>query len=105
MALHQQLIHRFGGLAGVRDEGLLRSAVLRAEQRVHYDPHASVATVASVLAWGLIRNHAFLDGNKRVALASLVVFLDLNGFDLATSEEDEVRMVLRAAASEITEEE
>lgn len=88
----------------MRDEGLLQSAVLRAENKVAYEPTASVATVAASLAWGLIKNHAFVDGNKRIGLASMVVFTELNGYHLTCTEVEETGMVLRAAASEITEE-
>ncbi len=61
--------------------------------------------MAASLSWGLIKNHAFLDGNKRIGLAALAVFLEANGFSLICSVEEETAMVLRAAASEITEEE
>jgi len=52
---------------------------------VNYDPDATVASVAASLAWGLIKNHAFIDGNKRIGLAVLVIFLDANGFRLGCS--------------------
>jgi death-on-curing protein len=84
--------------------GLLESAIARAENKVNYDPEATVATVAASLSWGLIKNHAFLDGNKRIGLAALAVFLEANGFSLICSVEEETAMV-RAAASEMTEEE
>lgn len=82
-------IVRFGGSPGLRDEGLLQSAVLRAENKVAYEPTASVATVAASLAWGLIKNHAFVDGNKRIGLASMVVFTELNGYHLTCTEVEE----------------
>jgi len=105
IALHAALIEETGGSHGLRDVGLLESAIARAENKVHYDPNATVAHVAASLAWGLIKNHAFIDGNKRIGLAALIVFLDANGHRLACSVEEETAMVLRAAASEITEEE
>ncbi|HWB32725.1 MAG TPA: type II toxin-antitoxin system death-on-curing family toxin [Acidobacteriaceae bacterium] len=105
LALHAALIEESGGSHGLRDIGLLESAIARAENKVNYDPNATTVTVAASLAWGLIKNHAFIDGNKRIGLAALVVFLDANGFRLACSAEEETAMVLRAAASEITEEE
>ena len=104
-ALHAEQIRRFGGLAGLRDRGLLESAVARAEIRATYDPGASVAEIAAALAWGLIKNHAFVDGNKRVGFVSLVVLLDLNGWRLVCTEVEETAMVLRAAAGEISEDE
>jgi death on curing protein len=105
IALHAGLIEESGGSHGLRDAGLLESAIARAENKVNYDPDATISSVAASLAWGLIKNHAFIDGNKRIGLAALAVFLDANGFRLACSADEETAMVLRAAASEITEEE
>ena len=103
IVLHAALIEESGGSHGLRDAGLLESAIARAENKVNYDPEATVATAS--LSWRLIKNHAFLDGNKRIGLAALVVFLDANGSRLACPVEEETAMVPRAAASEITEEE
>jgi len=103
-AIHAELIERYGGSNGLRDRGLLESAVARAENKAYYDPDASVAEVAASLAWGLIKNHAFIDGNKRVGYGAMVAFLEGNGYGLTCSQEEETAMVLRAAAGEITEE-
>ena len=105
LVLHAALIEESGGSHGLRDPGLLESAIARAENKVNYDPKATVATVAASLSWGLIKNHAFIDGNKRIGLAALVVFLEANGCSLICSAAEETAMVLRAAASEIAEEE
>jgi death-on-curing protein len=105
IALHAELIEESGGSHGLRDAGLLESAISRAENKVNYDPEATVGSVGASLSWGLIKNHAFIDGNKRIGLAALVVFLRANGHVLTCSVEEEIAMVLRAAASEITEEE
>ncbi len=80
---------------------MLESAVSRAENKVNYDPDATVANVGASFAWGLIKNHAFIDGNKRIGLGALVVFLKADGFRLTCSVEEETAMVLRVAASEI----
>ena len=101
-ALHHQQIIRFGGSHGLRDAGLLESAVLRAEQRAYYDNGATVATIAASLGWGLIKNHAFIDGNKRIGLVSLVSFLKLNGYALPVSTDEQVAIIWKAAAGEIT---
>jgi death-on-curing protein len=103
--LHYQQIVRFGGSPGLRDRGLLESAVVRAENRALYDPTATAGQLAGALGWGLIKNHAFVDGNKRIGLVSMVTFLHINGFRLTCSAEEETAMVLRAASSAITEEE
>jgi death-on-curing protein len=102
-AIHEQLIARYGGVSGLRAEGLLASAVARPQHLAAYEKSASVASLSAAYAWGLLRNHPFLDGNKRTALAAMVVFLELNGCELSCSEAEETAMVLRAAAGEITE--
>ena len=102
-AIHSDLIEHYGGRYGLRDLGLLESAVARPQQLANYQPESSVAQLASVLGWGLLKNHAFLDGNKRIALAAMITFLRLNGHHLTCSEVEETAMVLRAAASELTE--
>jgi death-on-curing protein len=104
-AVQASLIDTYGGSHGLRDAGLLESAVMRAENKATYDPQATVASVAASLSYGLIKNHAFIDGNKRIGLAALVDFLKLNGHEMAGPLGEQESMVLRAAASEIVEEE
>jgi death-on-curing protein len=102
-AVHEELIARYGGVSGLRAAGLLESAVARPRNLAAYGRKTSVGSLAAAYAWGLLRNHPFLDGNKRTALAAMVVFLELNGWELSCSEAEETAMVLRAAAGEITE--
>ncbi len=104
-AIHSDLIEHYGGSYGLRDAGLLQSALARPHHLLHYRPESSVAELAAVLGWGLIRNHAFLDGNKRIGFAAMVTFLKLNGCSFACLEVEETAMVLRAAAGEMTEQE
>jgi death on curing protein len=104
-ALHTLQIELFGGSPGLRDLGLLESAVARAENKATYDEGATIAQIAASLGYGLIKNHAFIDGNKRVGYTAVVVLLDANGFRLTCSEEEETEMVRRVAASEVSEEE
>lgn len=101
--MHSDLIRVFGGSYGLRDAGLLESAVARPLQLANYSSDATIGMLAAILCWGLVKNHAFIDGNKRIALAALVTFLKLNGYRLTCSEAEETAMILRAAASEITE--
>jgi death-on-curing protein len=103
LAIHEELIVRYGGVSGLRDDGLLESAVARPQNLAAYGQKISVASLSAAFAWGLLRNHPFVDGNKRTALAAMVVFLELNGWELGCSEAEETAMVLRAAAGEITE--
>lgn len=105
LTIQADLIDVYGGSHGLRDPGLLESAVMRAQNKVDFDPTATVASVAASLSYGLIKNHAFIDGNKRIGLAALNDFLGLNGHRLAVSQGERIEMVRRVAASEITEEE
>ena len=102
-AIHSDLIEHYGGSYGLRDAGLLESALARPRHLLQYVPDSSIAALAATLGWGLIRNHAFLDGNKRIGLAAVITFLRLNGHQLTSTEVEETAMVLQAAASEITE--
>ena len=102
-AIHSDLIQRYGGSYGVRDGGLLESALARPQHLANYEPDATIAQLAAVLGWGLLKNHAFLDGNKRIGLAGMITFLKLNGHQLTCPEVEETAMVLRAAASELSE--
>lgn len=101
--VHGRLIEKYGGIAGVRDESALESAMSRPRNLEVYGGVTSVPHLAAALSWSLLRNHPFADGNKRSAFAALVMMLDLNGFDLSCSEVEETAMVLRAAAGEISE--
>ena len=100
--IHEQQIVRFGGGSGLRDEGLLLSALARPENLVAYgDP--DVAALAAAYAFGIARNHPFVDGNKRTALVTAAVFLMENGHELVASEADAALTFLALAAGEVTE--
>ncbi len=103
LAIHTDLIDTYGSSHGLRDRNLLLSALDRVENKLHYEPDTSVPALAASLGWGLIKNHVFLDGNKRIGLAALVTFLQVNSHVFTVSQEQVKNMVLRAAASEITE--
>ena len=84
LELHEQLIKRFGGSGGVRDLGLLESALIR-PQTGYYD---TLSLQAAALLQSLIQNHSFIDGNKRVAFATTVIFLRMNGYRLKVEPDD-----------------
>ena len=105
MNVHRRLIETYGGIDGVRDENGLSAAVARPQQLEAYGGVDAIAPLGAALAWALLRNHPFADGNKRTAFAALVMFLTRNGYRLTCSQVEETAMVLRAAASAITEEE
>jgi death on curing protein len=102
-AIQEELISRYGGIPGLRAKGLLESAIARPRHLAAYERKVTVPLLAAAYGWGLLRNHPFVDGNKRIALAAMVVFLDLNGWELTCSQAEETAMILRAAAGEITE--
>ncbi len=102
--VHGRLVETYGGLSGVRDENALASAIARPKQLAHYAGVTSIPVLGASLSWALLRNHVFTDGNKRIAFAALALFAERNGYRLTCSEVEETAMVLRAAASEITEE-
>jgi death-on-curing protein len=101
-AIHEELVSRYGGLQGIRDLGALESAVARPHHLASYLQRIFVPRLAAAYVWGLLRNHPFVDGNKRVALASLIIFLELNGWDWLASEVEETAKLLAAAAGEIS---
>lgn len=103
IAIHQELIATYGGVEGLRAPASLESALARPKHLASYKRGVTVPELAAAYAWGLLRNHPFTDGNKRVALAAMIVFLELNRWELACSEAKETAMVLRAASGEITE--
>lgn len=109
LAIHDEQLAEHGGGpdlcdSGVRDDGLLESALARPQNRLAYDATADLATLAAAYAFGLARNHPFIDGNKRTAFVAAELFLDLNGMILAASDQDCVLTMLRLAAGEIEEE-
>jgi death-on-curing protein len=103
--VHRRLINTYGGIHGVRNENGLNSALGGPQQLEAYGGVDSVAQLGAALAWGILRNHPFADGNKRAAFAALVIFLARNGYRLTCSQVEETGMVLRAASSMIPEEE
>ena len=103
LAVQRLLIAEHGGIPGLRDQGLLESALARPRQRFAYQPESTLFELAAAYGFGLARNHPFLDGNKRVALAMTALFLELNGFSLEAPEPDTVIVIELLAAGNLTE--
>lgn len=103
VALHDESIALFGGMPGIRDEGLLDSAIARPRNRDAYEPGVSLTRLAAAYGFGLARNHPFADGNKRIAVLAVAVFLALNGRHFDPDEAEEVRAILALAAGELDE--
>ena len=95
-------IAEFGGSAGIRDEGLLESALARPMNRFHYDGEARIPILAAAYAEALTRNHAFIDGNKRVAFHAMLLFLRLNGYRLSASEAEAAVAMLALSSSDMS---
>jgi death on curing protein len=102
-AVHLDQIREHGGLAGVRDEGLLESALTRPQHKWTYKRRPDLASLAAAYLYALVKNHPFRDGNKRIGFLTAVIFLGLNGHDLAVEEPEVVTMVRAAAAGEASE--
>ena len=101
--LHAMSLVQFGGLPGLRDAGVLDSALARPEQMAHYGK-PDIADIAASYAYGLARNHPFVDGNKRVAFLALGLSLRLNGHSLIASQPEATQIVLSLAGGELSEE-
>jgi death-on-curing protein len=102
MAMHSRQLRRFGGAPGLRDQGMLESALERPVNKWHYE-QAGLAELAAAYAFGLAKNHAFVDGNKRIAFLSMVVFLRKNGVRFAPNQLLATAMMMALADGEVSE--
>jgi death-on-curing protein len=103
IAVHDQLLALHGGLSGLRDRGLLESALARPRQHYSYSESVDVVEMAALYTVAIVRNHPFVDGNKRAGFVAGILFLELNGFKFKGSEEDVIRNVLALAAGDLDE--
>jgi death-on-curing protein len=102
LAAHDEQLQEHGGAAGMRDGGLFESALARPKNLAAYgEPDA--ASLAAAYTFGIARNHAFIDGNKRTALVALELFLDMNGYQLVADDAQCVLTILSVAAGSFTE--
>ena len=103
LALHDQLLALYGGPSGVRDRGLLESALARARQIHSYANAPDIIELAAAYTAGIVRNHPFADGNKRTGFVVGILFLELNGFRFTATEEAAAQAVLDLAAGNLDE--
>ena len=103
VSVHRLLIAEHGGSSGIRDKGLLESALAKPRQLFFYKPQSTIFELAAAYGFGLVKNHPFVDGNKRVALTIAVVFLELNGFSLDAPEPESVVIIENFAAGDLSE--
>jgi death-on-curing protein len=103
LILHDRLLALHGGAGGVRDENLLKSALARPRQYFAYAEGTGVVQLASLYTAGVVRNHPFVDGNKRTGFVIGILFLELNGYAFTASEEDAAQAVIALASGVIEE--
>jgi death-on-curing protein len=102
IAIHSRQLRRFGGAPGLRDEGMLRSALERPANKWRYE-QAGLVELAAAYAFGLAKNHAFVDGNKRIAFMAMMVFLRKNGIRFAPEQAQATAIILALGAGEVSE--
>ncbi|MCH9052714.1 MAG: type II toxin-antitoxin system death-on-curing family toxin [Proteobacteria bacterium] len=102
-AIHEESLALFGGAAGVRDEALLESAMAHPRSLFAYGDKPTIHHLAAAYCSGIIRNHPFVDGNKRAGLLAARAFLFLNGYDFDPNEAEEVNVIVELAAGTLGE--
>lgn len=103
LAIHERQISEHGGLSGLRDRTLLESALAKPKNIAAYDEQKNIYDLAASYAFGISRNHPFLDGNKRTGFVAMELFLSLNGFTLTADDTSCVLVMLDVAAGDISE--
>ena len=103
LAIHDAQLAEHGGIAGIRDEGLLSSALARPRNLLAYGESADAVSLAASYAFGISRNHPFFDGNKRTAFVVMELFLDLNGWALKADDADCISTMEALASGNLTE--
>jgi death on curing protein len=103
LMLHEESLAQFGGASGLRDEGLLDSALMRPINKFLYEDCKDLAALAAAYGFGLARNHVFVDGNKRAAFLAIGVFLRINGKALAVDPVDAIQTILSLAEGSLDE--
>jgi death-on-curing protein len=103
--LHDMSIAEHGGMSGLRDQGLLESAMMRPVNLFEYGSVSDIASLAAAYAFGLAKNHPFNDGNKRAAFLAMVVFIEKNGLVFVAEQLAAYDIIMRLAAGEVAEDE
>lgn len=102
-AIHQDQLREHGGLPGIRDENVLESALARPQQKWAYADHTDVPMLAAAYAFGLVKNHPYRDGNKRIGFLAMVTFLGTNGYDFTATDAEAVAEILALADGAVAE--
>jgi death-on-curing protein len=102
--MHHDQLREHGGLPGLRDESVLESALARPLQKWHYANATDIPMLAAAYAFGLVKNHPYRDGNKRIGFIALATFLGLNGYELEATDGEVVAEILALADGSVSEE-
>jgi len=102
-AAHYDQVREHGGLLGLRDDGLLESALARPRHRWSFEPETDLPSLAASYGFGLIKNHPFLDGNKRIGFVAMNMFLLVNGFEIEAPEPEVITIMVQIASSTLDE--
>lgn len=103
MLFHHMLFDEHGGLHGLKNEGALESTLARPQNLLSYHPDTPITSLAACYGFGFCQNHVFNDGNKRIALTAINIFLQLNGSNLACSEAEAVHVIREVASGNLDE--
>lgn len=103
-AIHNDQLREHGGLPGTRDENVLESALARARQKWNYAPHTDIPMLAAAYAFGLVKNHPYRDGNKRIGFLAMATFLGMNGHELVATDAEVVAEIVAIADGSVSEE-
>lgn len=103
-AVHNDQLREHGGLPGIRDENVLESALARPQQKWHYDNEkADIPALAAAYAFGIVKNHPYRDGNKRIGFLAMVIFMGMNSYDLDVADADVVDEIRALASGDVQE--
>lgn len=102
-AIHTDQLREHGGLPGIRDENVLESALARPQQKWHYADCTDVPMLAAAYAFGLVTNHPYRDGNKRIGFLAMVTFLGMNGHDFSATDAEVVAEIVALAEGSLSE--
>ncbi|OFW15644.1 MAG: death-on-curing protein [Acidobacteria bacterium RIFCSPLOWO2_12_FULL_67_14] len=102
-AIHDEQLREHGGLPGVRDENVLESALARPQQKWHYSDRTDVPMLAAAYAFGLVKNHPYRDGDKRIGFLAMATFLGVNGYELSAADAEVVAEFLGLAEGRVSE--
>lgn len=102
-AIHSDQLREHGGLPGVRDENVLESALARPQQKWHYADATDVPTLAAAHTFGLVKNHPYRDGNKRIGFLAMATFLGINAHELDATDAEVVAEILAVADGSVSE--